>query len=82
MVAKKLRKGSISSVPTDPLGGLATNLERATRLLALLAVKGEGQADKISLLSGAGFPNSEIASLLGTTANAVNVALHRARTKS
>lgn len=56
-------------------------LDRLTRLLALLVVKGESQAEKIQLLSGAGFASTEIAELLGLTANAVNVALHRLRSK-
>ena len=54
---------------------------RLTRLLALLVVKGESQAEKIQMLSAVGFANTEIAELLGTTANAINVALHRLRTK-
>lgn len=57
------------------------NLDRVTRLLALLVVKGESQAEKIKTLSGAGFTNTEIAELLGTTANSVNVTLHRLRAK-
>jgi DNA-directed RNA polymerase specialized sigma24 family protein len=56
-------------------------LERLTRLLALLVVKGESQAEKMRVLAGAGFANTEIAELLGLTPNAVNVALHRSRTK-
>lgn len=61
--------------------GSAPHLDRLTRLLALLVVKGESQAEKIQLLSGAGFANTEIADLLGLTPNAVNVALHRLRSK-
>lgn len=57
----------------------AENLRLLTRLFALLVVKGETQPDKIKLLSGAGFSNTEIAELLGISANSVNVALHRQR---
>jgi DNA-directed RNA polymerase specialized sigma24 family protein len=59
----------------------APQLDRLIRLLALLVVKGEPQAEKIQHLSGAGFANTEIAILLGLTPNAVNVALHRLRSK-
>ena len=50
-----------------------------TRLLALIAVKGEPQAEKIRALAAAGLSNVEVAVLLGLTPNAVNVALHRSR---
>jgi DNA-binding CsgD family transcriptional regulator len=74
------RKAKKSSADGEA-GGTAPQLERLTRLLALLVVKGESQAEKIQLLSGAGFANTEIAELLGLTANAVNVARHRLRSK-
>jgi DNA-directed RNA polymerase specialized sigma24 family protein len=74
------RKAKKSSADGEA-GGSARQLDRLTRLLALLVVKGESQAEKIQLLSGAGFANTEIADLLGFTANAVNVALHRLRSK-
>lgn len=54
-------------------------LDKLTRLLALLLVKGESQGEKMKVLAAAGFTNTEIAQLLGLTANAVNVALHRSR---
>ncbi len=38
-----------------------------------------GQDLKIERLSRCGFTNVQIASILGTTSNAVNVGLHRAR---
>jgi DNA-directed RNA polymerase specialized sigma24 family protein len=57
-------------------------LEKIARVLALLLVKGEPQADKIKALSAAGFGNAEIADLLGLTRNAVNIALHRIRAKN
>jgi DNA-directed RNA polymerase specialized sigma24 family protein len=75
------RKRSNQKSTEAPLGN-TKQLEKLTRLLALLVVKGESQAEKIKLLAGAGFANTEIAELLGLTANAVNVALHRIRTKN
>jgi DNA-directed RNA polymerase specialized sigma24 family protein len=74
------RKPKKSSANGEP-GSDTPQLDRLTRLLALLVVKGESQAEKIQLLSGAGFANTEIAELLGLTANAVNVTLHRLRSK-
>ena len=56
-------------------------LERLTNLVALLLVKGEPQSDQIRTLAAAGYRNTEIASLLGLTSNAVTVALHRIRRK-
>ncbi len=64
--------------PQDPV---ALHLERLTRLLVLLAVKGDAQNEKMRVLSSVGFSNVEIAGLLGLTANAVNVGLHRVRAK-
>lgn len=58
-----------------------SQLEKLTRLLALLVIKGESQPEKIKMLAGAVFTNIEIAELLGVTGNAVNVALHRLRAK-
>lgn len=74
------RKPRISSVDHETCSDLP-GLERLSRLLALLLVKGESQAEKIQLLSVAGFGNKEIAELLSLTANAVSVALHRRRSK-
>ncbi len=54
-------------------------LERLTNLVALLLVKGESQSEKIRTLAAVGYSAPEIAHMLGTTANAVNVALHRIR---
>jgi DNA-binding CsgD family transcriptional regulator len=56
-------------------------MERLTNLIALLVVKGEPQPEQLRILEAAGYGNTEIASLLGLTPNAVNVALHRLRKK-
>lgn len=74
------RKGRIRT-GADPIAPSQTGLERLTNLVALLLVKGEPQADQIRTLAGAGYGNSEMATLLGLTPNAVNVALHRIRRK-
>ncbi|MCK6428479.1 MAG: hypothetical protein L6Q72_05270 [Burkholderiaceae bacterium] len=78
MAAQRKARASVPDVEAEKL---ASQLNRVTRLLALLVVKGEPQAEKIQMLSGAGFANTEIAELLGLTANAVNVALHRIRSR-
>jgi DNA-binding CsgD family transcriptional regulator len=65
----------------ESTGGNAKQFDKLIRLVALLVIKGESQAEKIKALAGAGFSNTEIADLLGLTANAVNVALHRIRAK-
>ena len=75
------RRRNINVLSTEMSRTNVPNLDRITRLLALLVVKGESQGEKVRLLSGAGFANTEIAEMLGLTANAVNVALHRARSK-
>ena len=50
-------------------------LQKITRLLSLIATKGESQKQQITLLDSVGFPPKEIAELLGTTANTVMVLL-------
>jgi DNA-directed RNA polymerase specialized sigma24 family protein len=65
-------------------------LTKAVRLLEILvglqvqAAKGgdRTQAEMITLLDSVGCGQTEIAALLGTTANTVNVALHRAKRKA
>lgn len=59
---------------------VALQLERIARLLALLATKGEPQANQILLLNAIGFSASEIASLLGTTSNTVSVTVYKQKT--
>ena len=61
---------------------VAANLDRIAMVLGALFASqlGDvGQDIKIERLSRCGFANVQIASILGTTGNAVNVGLHRAR---
>ena len=50
-------------------------IDRVLQLLGMVAVKGLSQTDQIATLSRVGFSPKEIASVLGTTANTVRVAL-------
>jgi len=50
-------------------------LDRALRLLAILAVRGLPQREQIAVLDKVGFRPREIAEIVGTTSNAVRVAL-------
>ncbi len=79
-MALRRRKAEKSS-PTATEITLGQQLDRATKLMALLLVKGESQPEKIRVLSSAGFANTEIAELLGLTANTVNVTLYKQRAK-
>jgi len=58
---------------------LDRNLQRIASLVALVLVKGEEQTEKIRTLSAVGYSPSEISNLLGISANAVSIALHRMR---
>lgn len=71
------RKKRSDETGTNSAGTKVT--ERLTNLVALLLVKGEPQAEQIATLVRAGFTNTEVAGLLGVTANAVNIAMHRRR---
>ena len=58
------------------LSEIAAKLDTLVRIQALLSVRGvETQKDKIISLQGAGIRPKDIASILGTTPNTVNVAL-------
>lgn len=77
MARKHVGKGDEDTLPE----GLSDNLDRICRLLALIAVKGEPQEQKILTLSAAGFSPAEIAPLLATTRNTVSVTLSKSRGK-
>lgn len=67
-----------SSLENDILA----ELEKITKLLSLIATKGDNQRQQITLLDSVGFQPKEIAELLGTTPNNVRVTLVSIRKKS
>lgn len=58
---------------------LENKLDRLLRLMSIQLVDGKKQRDQIRLLSIAGMPPVEIAELIGTTPNTVNVYLSHIR---
>ncbi len=60
---------------------LSNKLDVLTRLTALSLVTDRESPDQSILLSRAGFQPKQIAELVGTTANAVRIALSRYRKK-
>jgi len=56
-------------------------LDRIIKLIVLAMTSGRPQIERIKLLSGVGCTPKEIAGLLGTTGNTVNVALAGLRKK-
>ena len=66
----------------DKQGRLAEAMERIGRVLGALYASHLGDLDqgiKAERLSRCGFSNTEIADLLGTSPNTINVALHKVR---
>lgn len=63
-------KGAKTEAGRDPMARIAD-------LVALLLVKGESQPEKVRSLAAVGYTPSEISGLLGITANAVSITLHR-----
>lgn len=57
------------------VSALEKRLETLTKLMAIALVNGKNQKEQIRLLSMAGIGPKEIADLIGTTPNTVNVAL-------
>ena len=86
MSKKKANKTGIRE-PDDTdemslLGKISRSLEILVRL-NLHTMRGDrSQSEMISMLDSVGCGGSEIAKLLGTTANTVNVSLHRAKRKA
>ena len=63
-------------IRNDPV---VERLDRIFRLLVLVATQEKSQRERVELLSLVGLRPSEIADILGTTPNTVNVALHMIR---
>ena len=65
-----------------PPPSVETSLQRIANLVALSATRNAADdAEGVRILSAAGFSVTEIASLLGKTANNVSVLLYQARRK-
>lgn len=60
-------------------GDVSSSTEKTLRLLALLALEGRKQKEQIQLLVRAGFVQSEIAQIIGSTPKAVSVRLAEIR---
>jgi len=58
---------------------ITRRLDRIIQLLVFWMTEEKPQIERIRLLSSVGFGPAEIARILGTTANTVNVALHSIR---
>jgi len=54
-------------------------LDKLIRIVALSSTKGLTSTESISMLHQAGFPPKEIADIIGTTSNVVNVRLSEMR---
>lgn len=85
-MSKRVKKGSRS--PAKPLNELSL-LEKMTRLLEIMVrlnlqtLKGSrSQNEMIFVLDSIGCGQSEIADLLGTTTNTVNVSLYKGKRKA
>lgn len=63
-------------------GEVLNELRRIAKLLTLIATKDQTQKERIEVLAGLDFQPKEIADLIGTTANAVRVAMSRKRRKT
>ena len=60
---------------------MLAKLDSLLRVVTVSATQGMKQGEQIALLDRVGFPPKEIADLLGTTRNTVNVALSNLRKK-
>jgi hypothetical protein len=56
-----------------------SNMDKTLRLLALIALDGKKQKEQIQLLDKAGFGQSDIADMLGSTPKAISVRLAELR---
>lgn len=56
---------------------LLNEVKRTNRLLVVMATKDLSQTDKIDTLYKAGYSPKEIAEMIGTTSNTVNVTINK-----
>ena len=73
-------KKQLDASEPEPVG--SSELRRIANLLALLAIKGETQPQKILSLTAAGFTPAEIATLLNITSNTVSVTIYQSKKKT
>ena len=59
-----------------------SHLEKTLNLLAIVAIDGRGQKEQIRLLDRAGFGQTQIAEMVGSTSKAVSVRLAEIRRAS
>lgn len=76
-MSKRSKQSGRANQPSSAEG--TSELARISNLLALLAVKGESQTDKILTLTAAGFTAAEIAQLIRSTPNTVSVTIYQAK---
>ncbi len=81
MAARKAPRRSDAGNSSNTSDSVVEELRRISKLLALLAIKGESQEEKILTLMAAGFAASEVSDLLRTTSNVVFVTVHRSKKK-
>jgi DNA-directed RNA polymerase specialized sigma24 family protein len=62
-----------------PKSESSSELDKTLRLLALVALEGKKQKEQIQLLDKAGFGQSDIAEMLGSTPKAISVRLAELR---
>ncbi len=69
--------GQTVNIDSSQLRELTARMDAIIKMLALTLPKELTQADKIVLLSDAGFQPKDIAGILGTTPNTVSVTLSK-----
>jgi DNA-directed RNA polymerase specialized sigma24 family protein len=63
----------------DEMKSLLEEVRRMSRLIAAVGIEDKPQREQIRLLTVAGFPPKDIATMIGSTANSVRVALSSIR---
>lgn len=58
---------------------IVNELKSIKRLLALQAIRDKDFKEQVTILNSSGFQPKEIGEIIGKTANAVSIALHRVK---